>query len=479
MAVREVWGADHAEVLRAAAACCDAELGAGGRPDRGDPTELALLADARLRGIERAAIEAAAPRRAVAPFDAERRRMSIRRADGVLYVKGAPEEVLPRLAGPAELARRAQAEMAARGLRVLAVAVGHGEEERDLDLVGLVGLADPPRRDAIEAIAAARAAGIATIMITGDHPETARAIAREMGLLAPGEDPAARVVARAAPEDKLRLIRDLAARGEVVAMTGDGVNDAPALRAADVGIAMGRTGTEVTREAADVVLTDDDFADVVAAVREGRGVHDNVRKTLVYLLAGNAGELLVVLLAGLAGLPVPLLPLQLLWINLVTDGLPALALIVEPPAPDVLRRPPRGPREPLLGPREWRTIAATGALEAAIALGVFAWAREARGLEAARGLTFSVLVACEVLRAFAARSPRATHVELGAFGDLRLVAGGAATLALQVGLHHLPATRALFGLAPLAARDAAWILGLGLVPVTALELAKLVRRRRG
>src|SRR4051812_734582 len=373
MTVRELWGPNHYELLAAAAACCDAELGEGGHSGTGDPTEIALLAAAAERGIDRRAIEKERPRRHVNPIDAERKRMSIARSDGVLYVKGAPELLFALCESGTAGAAEANTDMAARGLRVLGVAVGSGIEEKDLRLVGIVGIADPPRSEAIAAVAAAREAGIHTIMITGDQAITAGAIARELGIVRGGEDAAARGHARATPEDKLRIVRDLKARGAVVAMTGDGVNDAPALREAHIGIAMGRSGTEVTREASDMVLADDNFASIVEAVREGRGIFDNIRKTLVYLLAGNTAEVLVMLVAGGAGLPLPLLPLPLLWVNLVTDGLPGLALVMDPADADTLRRPPRPPTEPLLGRHQWRGIVFTGVLEAGVTLGVFIW----------------------------------------------------------------------------------------------------------
>ena len=373
MTVRELWGPNHHELLAAAAACCDAELGEGGRAGTGDPTELALLAAAAERGIDRGAIEKERPRRHVNPFDADRKRMSIERSDGVLYVKGAPELLFALCASGTAGAAEANTDMAARGLRVLGVAVGSGVEEKELRLLGVVGIADPPRSEAIAAVEAAREAGILTIMITGDQAVTAGAIARELGIVRAGEEAAERVHARATPEDKLRIVREWKARGAVVAMTGDGVNDAPALREAHIGIAMGRSGTEVTREASDMVLADDNFASIVAAVREGRGIFDNIRKTLVYLLAGNTAELLVMLAAGVAGLPLPLLPLHLLWINLVTDGLPGLALVMDPADADTLRRPPRSPAEPLLGRHQWRGIVFTGVLEAGVTLGVFIW----------------------------------------------------------------------------------------------------------
>jgi Ca2+-transporting ATPase len=367
--------------------------------------------------------------------------------------------------------------MAAGGLRVLAVAVGTTAEERALRLVGLVGIADAPRTEAIAAVAAARAAGMRTVMITGDHPLTAAAIGREMGIVGDGDDPAQVIHARATPEEKLQIVRDLRARGQVVVMTGDGVNDAPALREADVGVAMGRTGTEVTREASDVVLADDNFASIVAGVREGRGIFENIRKSLVYLLTGNAGELAVMLAAGLAGLPLPLLPLHLLWINLVTDGFPALALVMDPPDPDVMARPPRAPQEPMLGRAQWLRIALVGSLEAAVALGLFAWALRSRGLDEARGMTFSMIVFAELFRSFAARSPIRVLWELGLFTNLRLVAAVGLSVAAQVALTSIPATQGLFRIGDLSLADSALALALGLIPVTVLELGKLVRRR--
>jgi Ca2+-transporting ATPase len=479
MAVREVWGADHGAVIAAAAACCDAELGATGTAGTGDPTELALLREADQRGIRRTELEKVRPRVAENPFDPLRKRMSVRRADGVLYVKGAVETVLAVCSGGTAGAAEAAAEMAARGLRVLAVAVGATPEEEQLRLVGLVAMADAPRTEAIAAVAAARAAGIRTVMITGDHPLTARAIAREMGILFGEDDPAEVIHARATPEEKLRIVGDWKARGQVVVMTGDGVNDAAALKAADVGVAMGKTGTEVTREAADVVLADDNFASMVAGVREGRGIFENIRKSLVYLLTGNAGELAVMLVAGLLGWPLPLLPLHLLWINLVTDGFPALALVMDPPDHDVMARPPRSPEEPMLGRAQWLHIAVVGALEATITLATFRWALRSHELAEARALAFSVIVFAELCRAFAARSRTRVLWELGPFTNLRLLAGVGLSVAAQLALLAIPTTQQLFQLGSPSLGDVALAMGLGLVPVTVLEVAKLARRAPG
>jgi Ca2+-transporting ATPase len=476
MRVREVWGPDHDRVLDSAVACSDAEL-TGEETGIGDPTELALLIAGAARGIQRAELERTRARVEVIPFDPVRKQMAIRRVDGQWYVKGAIEAVLPQCTAGTDGAEAAAAVLAARGLRVLAIA--HGPREDALALDGLVGIADPPRAEVIAAIADARTAGIRTVMITGDHALTARAIAHELGMLDP-EEPIDQIVhARATPEDKLRIVRSWKTRGEVVAMTGDGVNDAPALREAHVGIAMGKSGTEVTREASDVVLADDNYASIIAGVREGRGIFDNIRKAVAYLLAGNAAELAVMLVAAIAGLPLPLLPIHLLWINLITDGLPALALVMDPTDPDAMRRPPRRPTEPLIGRTEWRTIALSAACDTAITLGVFAWALHELDLDHARDFAFSVLVFAELFRSFAARSPTKMFWEVGAFGNLLLLAAVTGSALVQIGIHHLAWTREVFSVTHFSAPETMFALGLGLVPVTVLELTKLVRRWAG
>ncbi len=475
MVVRELWG-DHRPLLFAATACCDAELAEDGRSGTGDPTELAILMAAAQRGIDRKTIESERPRVVVEPFDADTKRMSIRRGDGKLYLKGAVEVVMPLCMSGTENAADTHADMGRQGLRVLAVAVGEGAGHANLKLLGLVGIADPPRTEAIAAVALARAAGIKTVMITGDHPATAEAIGRELGILTAADDPAEVIHARATPGDKLRIVREWKARGDVVAMTGDGVNDAPALREADIGIAMGRTGTEVTREASDMILTDDNFASIVAAVQEGRGIYDNIQKTLVYLLAGNVGELTMMLGAAVAGLPLPLLPLQLLWINLVTDGLPALALVADPISDDLLRRRPRKSDEPMLGRPQWTTIIVTGLLQAAVTISVFSWALQSRDLAQARNLAFSVIVFSELFRAFAARSATRLFWEVGVFTNLRLLGVVLVSAVVQLGLHHIPFAQTLFGTGPLSGSDCALAVALGLIPVSILECSKLIRR---
>jgi Ca2+-transporting ATPase len=477
MEVREVRGPDEGALLFAAAACSDAELNTLG--GLGDPTEVALLRAAAARGILRADIERDQPRVAEHPFDSTRRRMSVARADGHVYVKGAPEVVLALCPSAVAADAAAGAEMAGRGLRVLAVAVGEGREETDLRLLGLFGLADPPRPGAAEAVARARAAGIRTLMVTGDHAATAEAIAREIGLLRPGDDLAMAVMARVTAEEKIAIVRSLKTAGEVVAMTGDGVNDAPALREAHIGIAMGRTGTEVAREAADVVLTDDDFATIVTAIEEGRGLYDNIRKAVVYLLTGNVSELLLMLAAALLGFPLPLLPLHLLWTNLVTDGLPALALVMDPPAPGAMARPPRPREEPLIGALQWRRVLAISLLEGGLVLATFAWALGHLGLERARSHAFFTLVFCELFRSFAARSSHLVHWQVGALTNLPLLWVILVSTVLQLSLPQIPFVRDRFDLGLTSAGDALRCLALGLIPVTLIEVGKLLRGRRG
>lgn len=474
MELREVWG-DEQQVLTSAVANVEAALDASGTWGVGDPTELALLVAAKKRGLSLEP-DPKNPRVHVNPFDAERKRMSVLLADGVLNVKGAPLTVLPLCVAGTEGASEAAKALASRGLRVLAVAKGRGAKEESLTLLGLVGIADPPRPEAIVAVAAARKAGVRTVMATGDARETAEAIATEMGLLLPGDDPKDLVHARVTPEDKLLLVRGLTAKGDVVAMVGDGTNDAPALKEAHIGIAMGVGGSEVTREAADLVLADDNFASIVAALKEGRGIADNIQKTLTYLLAGNAGELLTLFVAAAVGWPLPLLPLQLLWVNLVTDGFPALALVMDPAGDEVLARPPKAQAQPMLGRREWTAIALVGVVIGTVTLGVFRYELSSDTLDHARTVAFSSLVFAQVFNAFGARSFTRTFLEVGSFTNLRLVAVVVSTALLQVGLMALPLTQRLFGLGSFSWRVLLISVVAGLVPITLVELAKLVRR---
>jgi Ca2+-transporting ATPase len=333
-------------------------------------------------------------------------------------------------------------------------------------------------------------------MITGDHRATALAIGRELGLAGAddrallGEEvdrltdpqlaeqvPDIAVYARTSAEHKLRIVRAWRSRGQVVAMTGDGVNDAPAVKLADVGIAMGITGTDVTKEAADIVLVDDNFVSIVGAVEEGRVIFDNIQKVLQFLLSCNFGEIVLVFVASLLGWPAPLLPIQLLWINLVTDGLPALALSVEPAEPDIMRRPPRAPSASILPLQLGLVIVVQGLAVAAASLSAFAIGMNLHdsNVEHARAIAFSVLVYAELLRSFAARSPSLTLFARGLFSNPALVVAVAGSGLLQLAVMLLPFTRRIFFIHELTPTDWLAIGLLSLVPVTLLELVKLVR----
>jgi len=505
-------------LLAAADRCHHADLVANPGGDWrviGDPTEGALRVAALKAGLRH--VDHAHPIAYEIPFESDRRAMSIARRDPdghlTLYTKGAPEVVAEwctheRAEGarrPLTAARRAallaEAErMAARGIRTLAVATREhpgsvaGAAERDLTLEGLVGMSDPPRPEAARAVATCRAAGIRPVMITGDHPATALAVAREVGI-AGAEDRAvsgadleamddaalsarvdhATVFARVTAGHKLRVVHALRSRGQVVAMTGDGVNDAPALQAADVGIAMGRTGTDVTRAAADLVLVDDNFASIVAAVGEGRNIFDNIRKFVQYLLATNAGEVFLMAAAAFLGWPPPLTATQLLWINLVTDGLPALALGVEPPEPEQMRRAPRGPKHPVISAREWGSIAWRGLLVASAGFVAFraAWGGDPAREDHARAVAFTVVALAQLAFAFAFRSPTRTLPELGLFSNPPLLGAVLVAALLQVGAVTLPVAREFFGLTAAIGADWRWMVPLALAPVTVVELTKI------
>jgi Ca2+-transporting ATPase len=520
--------ADLRRLLEIGARCNNATV----RPEAagwrvvGDPTEGALVVAAMKAGIpaggggDQVAYEI--------PFDSERRRMSVvvRGREGGLRMetKGATEAVLPRcvaelregVAVPLTPGRRreilaAAAGLAARSLRVLSLACRDvsdheppatppGDCERDLVHVGLVGMLDPPRDEAREAVRICRAAGIRPVMITGDHPATALAIGRELGIAA-GDDRAVTgaeldalsaaaldaavesiaVYARVTAEHKLRVVRAWQRRGQVVAMTGDGVNDAPAVQAADIGIAMGVTGTDVTKEASDMVLTDDNFASIVGAVEEGRSIYDNVRKFVHYLLACNAAEVLLMLVAAVAGWPAPLAAIQILWLNLVTDGLPALALGLEPPERDVMTRPPRRPQEPVITLRHGLLILAHGGLVAAVTLGCyrFMWrgSTDPAVIAHARTTTFCVAALAQLFFAIGCRSGRFTAVRIGFFRNPALLAAIAVAALLQAAVVTLPATRPVFDVEASLGREWLLVIGLALVPLAVVEAGKWLAAR--
>ncbi|MFN5755942.1 MAG: cation-translocating P-type ATPase [Planctomycetia bacterium] len=514
---------DLERLLTIAARCNNATVqpsGADGWQVVGDPTEGALVVAAMKAGI--AIDDPATPTIFEIPFDSERKRMSVvvRQPDGLrlLETKGAPEAVLPccvaewrdGAAVPLTAERRreilaAGASLANAALRVLSLACRElpphesidsqpALVERELVHVGLAGLIDPPREEAKAAVERCRSAGIRPVMITGDHPATAMAIGRELGITdgAPGrvvtgaelesmsDDRLTATVAdidiyaRVSAEHKLRVVRAWQRRGAVVAMTGDGVNDAPAVKAADIGIAMGITGTDVTKEASDMVLTDDNFASIVSAVEEGRGIYDNIQKFIHYLLSCNAGEVILMFAAAVAGWPAPLAAIQILWLNLVTDGLPALALGLEPPERDLMLRQPRPPQEAVITLRRGLLILAHGALVAAVMIVAFwlSWQGDASRLPHARTMTFCVAAFAQLFFAIGCRSDRATAVELGFFRNPALLAAIAISSLLQVTIVTLPHAQSVFAVGSSLGSDWLLVLALALVPVTTVELLK-------
>ncbi len=484
----------------------------------GDPTEVALLEAAEAAGYDKASLEVQYPRVDEHAFDSERKRMTTlhKAAEGVqAFVKGAPESVLPRcvtalgssgaMRFEPEPITMAAERMASDGLRVLAVAYRRmpaltpsptaNDVESSLTFLGLVGLIDPPRAEAREAVRVCRQAGVTPVMITGDHPATARAIARQLGI-ASEEDPVltgaqlarltpeeiddhirrVHVFARVDPEQKLRIVEALQKRGEYVAMTGDGVNDAPALQRADIGVAMGQGGTDVAREAADLVLLDDNFATIVAAVEEGRHIFDNIRKFVRFIMASNSAEIWTIFLAPLLGLPVPLLPIHILWTNLVTDGLPGLALAVEPAEGDLMQRPPRPPRESMFAHGMWQHMVWVGLLIAALSIFSQAWEIRSGSAEW-QTVVFSVLTLSQMANVLAVRSDRESLFRIGLFSNLPLLGAVLLTVGLQMAVIYLPAFQSVFHTAPLTAGELAFVALLCSTVFVAVEIEKWMKRR--
>ena len=529
MTVQEVWtpGWDRNAVLSGGALCSDAELvrDGGGTKAVGDPTECAIVEAARSAGLDKSELERKYPRQGECPFDSDRKRMStLHPLEGGgcrLLVKGAPDVLFPLCAkalGPngeteftPALQRRAAAAneaMAQRALRVLAVArrdlpalpagTDTGSLEKGLTLVGLVGMMDPPRPEVKGAVARCFTAGIRPVMITGDHRLTALAVARQLGMLRPGDlavtgeeldflpqDMLEReverfsVYARVTPEHKMRIVRAWQKRGQVVAMTGDGVNDAPALKAADIGCAMGRSGTDVAKGAADMVLTDDNFTTIVRAVEEGRGIFANIRKAIHYLLSCNIGEIAAVALATALDLPrTPLTPVQLLWLNLVTDSLPALALGVEPVEEGVMEEGPRPAHASLFTKAFSLRLAWQGLLVGAVTL--CAWglgwsmARDSGAL--AGTMAFATLTLCQLFHAFDVRSDRKTVARLGLTSNRAMVRAFLVGLALLMAALVCPPLRLVFGTVAMPLRAWGWVLLLSLAPAAVSEGEKVLRR---
>lgn len=492
-----------------------------GAEAHGDPTEVALHVSAAKLGFEAEAVRGLHAELDLLPFEPERRLMASLRADpdGAtrIYVKGAPEAVLAhcdRVLGPAGprpldpgVVLEAARDLADRGLRVLAFARGEYPEPRlapdapgrNLVLLGLQGMEDPIRPEAMDAVEAARTAGIRVIMLTGDHARTAGVVGRRLGLGGPdGEvvegralehmkddtlDPVVRrvdIYARVAPEHKLRLVETLQRQDYVVAVTGDGVNDAPALRRADLGIAMGASGTDVAREAADVILADDNFATITAAIEEGRVVFSNIRKVTFFLLSTAAGEVMTIMAALALGWPLPFVAVQILWINLVTNGLQDVALAFEPGEPDLLKRRPRPLREGLLTRSLLRRLGSVGVVLALGTLGVFYMAWTATGdVDYARTIAMTQMVVFQFFHVFNCRSLDRSVFRISAFSNRFLFISLIAATAAHVAVVYVPVLQVLFRTVPIGAGDWLLLFGVGILVIVGGEIDKAWHRRRG
>ncbi|MFZ5644472.1 MAG: calcium-transporting P-type ATPase, PMR1-type [Bacillota bacterium] len=478
----------------------------------GDPTEGALLVLAAKRGVWREKLEEEESRIAELPFDSDRKRMTVvyRNKSGEIsaYTKGAPDIVIELCThriergnivplsdkGRQEILKEVSG-LAEEALRVLALAYknikterdDYAEEESGLVFVGLCGMIDPPRPSAISAVHTCRRAGIHVAMITGDHQATARAVSHELGLLSRGGKVVTgaeldrmsdnelvkisgkvSVYARVSPRHKLRIVKALKQAGHVVAMTGDGVNDAPAVKEADIGIAMGITGTDVTKEASAMVLADDNFSTIVSAVEEGRGIYDNIRKFIRYLLSCNVGEVLVMFLAVLAGLPLPLLPIQILWMNLVTDGLPALALGIDPIDRDIMNRKPRQPGESIFAHGLLWKILGSGSAIAVVTLAMFsAVYLGSDNIDLSRTMAFNTLVFAQLFYVFSCRSEHHTILEIGFHTNPQLVTAVLFSAALQITVTHVSFLHIIFHTVPLNAFQWGMIIAVAALPAAA------------
>jgi Ca2+-transporting ATPase len=491
----------------------------------GDPTEGALLTAGAKANIWKERSEESYPFVEEIPFDSVRKKMTIMRRDRNLltaFVKGAPDVLLNDCSHIEESGSRraisiadktnilsANMSLTNQAMRVLAVACRTFERspdvheaksiERDLTFVGLIAMIDPPRDEVKEAITKCEGARIKTVMITGDHKNTAVAIARELGffgegsLAFTGEDldrmkdgelqedvDRISVYARVSPEHKLRIVRMLKKRGHVVAMTGDGVNDAPAVKEADIGVAMGITGTDVTKEVSDMVITDDNFASIVAAVEEGRGIYENIQKFIHYLLSCNVGEILVMFVSTLLGLPVPLLPIQILWVNLVTDGLPALALGLEPVDPKVMMKSPRWQNEAVVTRGRALLMLGQGSFIALCSLLAFIFVLfiEQEGIGRGRTAAFIVLSCAQLVHSVNCRNMTESLFKIGVTTNGKLILAVLISFLMQIIVVYVPFLRAIFKTEPLGLFDWVFVIAVSSFPLWAMEAVKLVRKSR-
>ena len=504
-------GAPVEKLLRYAALCCNGKVIVDGEKVQhiGDPTETAILLAAHRNGMPKEQLDLQFPRLAEIPFDSDRKLMStVNDIDGerIVIVKGA-FDMLAKLciAGNVQGAKERADLLSSQALRILAVAYKRIEEvpakpvpdqlEHGLTFLGLVGMIDPPRPEARDAVLTCRKAGIKPVMITGDHVLTASAIAKDLGILQEGEQAVTgselallsdeelservrsiSVYARVSPSDKIRIVRALQDKGEVVAMTGDGVNDAPALKAADIGCAMGITGTDVAKGAADMTLTDDNFATIVEAVREGRGIYDNIKKVVGFLLGTNIGEILTVFFAMLFWRVSPLLSMQLLWINLVTDSLPAIALGMEPVEKDVMTRRPKPKNESIFAGGYGLQTVAQGVMFAALTLIGFSIGWSSTGdLNGGRTMAFFILSLTQVLHSYNMRSTHSLF-RIGLWTNSMLLKATAISAAMIALVLFVPPIASAFSLMMLPARLYLYAIALAFVPIPVLELFKLIRR---
>lgn len=506
MVVKEVWAVDESkkEILLQAMRLNQDVKDNGGKPT-GDPTEIAM--------VEHAGDGQALKRVAEIPFDADRKAMTTvhEKNDGLWVItKGASESVSSMLqdAGAGEVLVKETERMSAKGMRVIAFAGKHLQQmpgdispeqlETGLEFTGLAGLIDPPREEAKQSIAACKQAGIIPVMITGDHPLTAAAIAREIGIIdneeqkvisgkeLAGMDDASledtiemiRVYARVSPDQKLRIVDTLQRKGQFVSMTGDGVNDAPSLKKANIGVAMGITGTDVTKEAAHMILMDDNFSSIVGAVEEGRRIYDNLRKFVKYIFTGNSAEIVTLFVAPLIGLPMPLLPVHILWVNLITDGLPALALSTEPAEKNIMQRPPRHPNESIFGKGLGVHIIWVGLFIGALTLATQYFTLQQQ-LEHWQTIVFSILCFAQLWHVIAIKSEISTVFGPVIVNNKSLLLAVAVTVLLQLAVIYVPFLNAYFHTQPLSAKELLLVFGVSSIVLLVVEAEKFVKRRSG
>jgi Ca2+-transporting ATPase len=469
----------------------------------GEPTELALYEFAKRCGYDKHELLAEFPRLREVPFHSDVKRMTTVhrvRDRAVAFVKGAPEAVVPMCSAVPDATLDRASQLARDGYRVLAIAgkqmqAPDEEVQSGFTLYALAALSDPPREGVPQAVAECRSAGITPVMITGDHPGTALAIAHRVGIAADtelvvtGAELASlsesefvarvadtRVYARVDPAQKIHIVEALQARGEFVAMTGDGVNDAPALRRANIGVAMGKMGTDAAREAADMVLLDDNFTTIVGAVREGRRIFDNILIFIRYTMTSNAGEIFTMLLAPFLGLPIPLLPIHILWINLVTDGLPGLALAAEPAEKDTMQRPPRPPEQRVFTTSMLQRIFWIGLLIGGLSIAGQAWAYHG-GSENWQTMVFTVLTLSQLVNVLVIRSARESVFGRHLYSNRPLVGALLVTLALHFTVVYWPPLQTFFNTAPLTLAELATCVLLSSAVLFVSEIEKFMARR--